>query len=209
MKWAGSGRVAVTLAPEEAEMWQENEMGIVIKAISSAILSKDIREQPRIEVLKKNLLDLEKEEMMEDKITNIEENCYIPDLLFEASDDEKRKDVDKGSLSPERTLEFIRSGGSKSTNVSEDYQFGDTIKFSQNEEIKIQAILSQNTRSYDVQISILVMGDARTGKTSLMNKFIENKFLPITPETFGYHTQYIYLIEWTTKRENWSIKRRK
>ena len=199
--------MAVTLAPEEVEMWQENEMGIVIKAISSAISNKDSGEKVRIKILKKNLLDLEKVENIEDELRNIEENCYIPtnthDDNIETEINLSKLNLDKQQLripgeigigrssggspiSPGMSADYV-FGGSKSTTVSDDLeeQKDEGIKFSPNEKIKIRAILSQNTKSYDVQMSILLIGDSRTGKTSLMNQFVNKEFVHNTPKSSG------------------------
>ena len=160
-------------------MWQENEMGIVIKAINTAICSGDAKEKPRIKLLKQSLLQLETENT-EHQITNIPENYYFPS---------------PNSPHSLNSPGLISYGGSKSTAISDDIDNhgGGAIKFTHGEKMQLKNIIMQNTKTYDLQMNILLIGDSLVGKTSFMNKFVNNSFETQTTTTLGYIIIYTYI----------------
>ena len=140
----------MTLNKDEAQMWEENELGLVLKALTESIRNKD---KERETALKQSLLTLGKKSS-----TNpfgIEENCYIP---------QRSKTMHARFSSPSK----LNSNNSEIT-VS-------TSADSVEEKKYLEKIIEQNTKQYDLQIMLMLVGDSDTGKSCLLNKFIDGKF---------------------------------
>ena len=45
--------------------------------------------------------------------------------------------------------------------------------------------LTKNTKSYDVQLKLMIIGDSTVGKSSLINRFVDGNFLTSLTSTIG------------------------
>ena len=146
---------------KQAEVWHENETLIVIKMLDQSVKSKD---EETILELQKSLLKLEGKEK---------------------ASLAKREDSQLLELLPKRIRQLALNlglyfhKGSLKTKVA---------PFSVRETEYLEKAMMQNTRQYDAQITIMMTGDAKVGKTSLMNTWlgVENSF--VTKETIGYYS---------------------
>jgi len=143
-----------------SERWHENETSIVIKMLDRSM--KDNDHETTIE-LKRTLLELE-----------------------------RRPDIRSGENSPEslnqpelsKNYSFISiTGGSESP---KKFSKSDVNLFSPKEAEYLDKVIMQNTKQYDKQLTIMLIGNQGVGKTSLMNAWLGLKDKRISQHSIGY-----------------------
>lgn len=139
------------------ETWQENETSIVLKMLDDSIKTKD---NTRVNALQRSLLELERQ-------TYIKE----PDSAFM---------LPPPQLPPQFTpLEL-------SSDPITTYSFPEANSpFSPKELEYLNKAIEQNVKQYEKFVKIIIVGNNRTGKTSLMNCLIGSKFQADTPNSVG------------------------
>ena len=147
-----------------AEVWQENETSIVIKMLDQSMKNRD---QEKIHELKRSLLDLERKSEnapSDDEWSNSSPTC-------------------KSDCFPSRSKSFTTShlSGSTSETLAEM-----RASFSHREEEYLEKAMRQNTKQYDSQVNVMIIGNSVTGKTSLMNAMLGIKSSSQTKPTIGY-----------------------
>jgi len=139
------------------ETWQENKVSIVIKMLDKSMKENDTE---RIIELEKCLLELERKS---DVQINKESSIIKP-----VSSNVQSSGIEN---LVELSNEPARNGDSP---------------FSLDEEEYLQKAIMQNTKQYDEQITIMLIGDKKTGKTSLMNSWVGVSNPSRTEHTLGY-----------------------
>lgn len=145
-----------------SEIWHENETSIVIKMLDQSMKENDSN---RTLELEKSLLELERNSELrsdEESPTN-----HLP----------------SAELLPERVRSFTELPYLES--YKEETK-SEENPFSQTEAEYLKKAIMQNTRQYDDQITIMLIGDEGVGKTCMMNSWLGlvNPFK--TKHTLGY-----------------------
>lgn len=126
-------------------------------SITLKMLSESMKsnDHERVEALKRSLLDLEAK-------------------------------YEKTAIEPEDDSASPDSHQCKSLNSPSHIQFNEASQTFSPQEVKyLQKAIEQNTKSYDLQISMMFIGDSFTGKTSLMNAIIGSENPLKTKPTTG------------------------
>jgi polynucleotide 5'-kinase involved in rRNA processing len=142
-----------------SERWHENETSIVIKMLDRSMRDND--HETTIE-LKRTLLELERRSGVRSAESS-PENLSQPELSRNYS-----FSIIRGSESPKK---FSRSDGTL---------------FSPKEMEYLDKAIMQNTKQYDNQLTIMLIGNQEVGKTSLMNAWLGLKWQGIPQHTIGY-----------------------
>ena len=142
-------------------MWQENETSIIIKMLDRSMKERD---QPRTLELQKSLLELERKSDTPTDELDLKQLGSIPIQC-------KSKSL---------TLESSVSSPSELTTHS------DGSPFSPKEREYLKKAMLQNTKQYDAQLNITILGGSGTGKTSLMNAWLGSTSPEKTKPTIGY-----------------------
>lgn len=152
-----------------AEVWQQNETSIVLKMLENSLRSQDIIS---IQALKRYLLGLEHK--------SYKDNQLLDDslsLAFQTNASPNRKMIFTQELAQNNTCDSSfcskTSGSSPSLRSNENCQ---SLELSPLEEEYLEKAIKQNIKQYDHQINITIIGNERTGKTSLMQRFTGLQF---------------------------------
>lgn len=148
-----------------AETWQENETSIVLKMLSESLKSRDTE---RTTALERSLLELERK-------SDEDEDQENRTNSFEANSVKQRPKA--GSMTCSH-----KTGSTESSFLSDP---NGRTSFTPTEKDYIMKAIKQNTRQHDLGIAIMIVGSARSGKSSLMNSMMGGKFEDKTPKTFG------------------------
>lgn len=128
-----------------SELWHENETSIVIKMLDRSM--KDNDHETTIE-LQRTLLDLERSSSLR-------------------SGDSSPENLKQSEVS--RAHSFSMTKGSESPKKLSQ---SDASLFSPTEAEYLEKAIMQNTKQYDDQITIMLIGNQDVGKTSLMNMWL-------------------------------------
>ncbi|MDR3546656.1 MAG: hypothetical protein P4M11_00005 [Candidatus Pacebacteria bacterium] len=151
------------LKKKYAETWQENETSIVLKMLGKSVKERD---EGKIQELERYLLTLEHKS---DSSSSGEEESS-PTSLKQAT-----------SLVEARSKSFLSPHGSESGESS----LTDPGNFSPSELAYLKKAIRQNTKQYDMQINIMIVGNTFTGKTSLMSAMLGEKGPQLSRPTLG------------------------
>lgn len=153
-----------------AEIWHENETSIIIKMLNQSI---KVNDQERTIELQKSLLNLERKSDM----INDEESPNSPEVF------------DELLLKRAQSLNILET----KENKKKKYKSNEN-PFSPLETKYLEKVIMQNTKLYDEQITIMIIGDQEVGKTSLMNSWLGYENFNMTKHTVGYNL--IKLLGW-------------
>lgn len=145
-----------------SEQWLENETSIVIKRLDQSMKEKDYESTME---LKRTLLELE-----------------------------RRADLRTDEESPEnfKHPEALSSFQTHSFNVMEQVDLhkkaskSDASAFSATEKEYLEKAIMQNTKQYDEQLTIMLIGSQEVGKTSLINSWFGLSNSRTCQHTIGY-----------------------
>ncbi len=152
-----------SLQKRYAEVWQENETSIVIKMLTQSMKDQD---HSRTLELQRSLLELERKS---DVLSDEESPIDFKNLPEPLRHQPKSKSV---TVSP-------TFGPSPSPSCFSDDQF------SPKELEYLKKAVQQNTKQYDLQINITLVGNSGCGKTSLMNAWLGSPSPMKTKPTTG------------------------
>ena len=152
-----------------SQVWHENETSIIIKMLDQSIREND---KERIIELQKSLLKLEYD-------SNVKTHEGSPVFMRKIP-----------QVIPKRTQSSKAVNQLRYPRKSSKTQ---TSQFSVFEEEYLKKAIMQNTKQYDEQINIMIVGNKGVGKSSLMNAW-QNLENPLkTEHTIGYYNNYYRL----------------
>ena len=154
-----------------AEVWQENETSIILKMLSDSLRSHD---SDRTEELKRSLLELDRKS---DKDSFNEDDAALNSFQLPVAAIKRGNSASNIELMPYSPKSLPDSPASAEEKKSNS--------FSPQDKAYIEKAIKQNTKQHDMQVSIMLVGGARTGKTSLMNALAGLHFKEHTPCTVG------------------------
>jgi len=123
------------------------------------------------------------EEINEDQKLNINEN-------IEKNENESNK---------RRSYKSLKKESSNVNSINDDNE--------ENDEIKENVVINRNLgelEEYDKSIKVIILGDSKVGKSSLINRLMNQKFRELPPTlAIEYHTYTISLNEYTIRMQIW------
>eukprot|EP00826_Nyctotherus_ovalis_P000813 TRINITY_DN1004_c0_g1_i1.p1 TRINITY_DN1004_c0_g1~~TRINITY_DN1004_c0_g1_i1.p1 ORF type:complete len:187 (+),score=48.87 TRINITY_DN1004_c0_g1_i1:435-995(+) len=140
------------------EIWHENEVSIVIKMLDQSMKEKD---KERTIELERSLLELERK--------------------ADTRTDEASSTL--GGPLPSKVQSF---GSASAEEAKRAHTRSETSPFSLVEEEYLRKAILQNTKQYDEQITVMLVGNCDTGKTRLMNSWLGLSNAYKAKHTLGY-----------------------
>jgi hypothetical protein len=157
-----------TIRKKYAENWQENETSIVLKMLDQAMKDKDAEKMTE---LKRSLLEIERKSVEE--VSEVESPPFNGIGAGEKGIEPKIRG--RVSMTPtQASKSFVESFESECKS------------FSLFESEYLQKVLLQNTKQFEAQIIVTLIGSAISGKTSLMNSLLGFPEAIKTKPTKGY-----------------------
>ncbi len=163
-----------------AETWQENETSIVLKMLGQSVKEND---QGRVQELERYLLDLERKS--DGSECNGRNSAPSSAELEAVSELVLTKSGQKSKSVSSAQIPFPLALGRQDSSSSGETSLTESASFSPVEVEYLKKAIRQNTKQYDMQINIMIVGDTLTGKTSLMRALLGDSHPSKTKPTVG------------------------
>ena len=144
-----------------AETWQENETHIVLKMINESLKVKDYK---KVNELQRSLLNLERR----------------PETSSNSKEEELTSPTPSENSSPRQSLLHESTSDSliEQAIIKDEGETGknELADFSPIECVYLEKAMQQNTKQYELNVNIMLVGSQSCGKTTLMYSLLGKKW---------------------------------